>query len=198
MILIISMTDTTDIKPIDAPTQLQIANMFLIGQTEEEISEQLNISVAQIKRSLASDDIQKYLDRTSSNTEMQMHLKRLKRAGEMLDPLLNQIELMINDPEFPIHKRKDSHVTLIKDVLLNKLPSTIAKTIWLAIQLNFGGKKQEIDTTNPELESIIKRMEPGQVLLFWDIIDKIGQLFLRGLVNEINEINDITNKVLDS
>ena len=74
------MTEITDIRPIDAPTQLQIANMFLIGQTEEEIAEQLNLPVAQVKWSLASDDVQKYLDRTSSNTEMQIHLKRLKRA----------------------------------------------------------------------------------------------------------------------
>ena len=74
------MAEITDIRPIDAPTQLQIANMFLIGQTEEEIAEQLNLPVAQVKWSLASDDVQKYLDRTSSNTEMQIHLKRLKRA----------------------------------------------------------------------------------------------------------------------
>jgi hypothetical protein len=103
---------------------------------------------------------------------MQLHLRRIRRAGELLDPLLDRIEDLINDNEFPITKRKDSHVALMKDVLLNKLPSTIAKTIGLAIQMNFGNKK-EMDTAHPELESILNKLEPGQVLLFRDLVDKL-------------------------
>lgn len=181
----------TDIRPIDAPTQLQIANMFLVGQTEDQIAEQLGLPVAQVKRSLASDDVQKYLDRTSTNTEMQIHLRRIKRAGELLDPLLDKIEWFIKDKDMPVYKRKDSHVALMKDVLLNKLPSTIAKTIGLAIQMNFNGNKKEVDVTHPELDGILKRLEPGQVLLFREIIDQIGDLFLRGMVPTIKEIQKI-------
>jgi hypothetical protein len=183
----------TNIRPIDPAIELQIANMFLIWQTEEQIAEQLNIPIVQVKRTLASDATQKYLDRTSSNTEMQLHLRRIRRAGELLDPLLDRIEDLINDNEFPITKRKDSHVALMKDVLLNKLPSTIAKTIGLAIQMNFGNKK-EMDTAHPELESILNKLEPGQVLLFRDLVDKLWQIFLRGMVWTLNELT----KILDA
>ena len=115
-----------------------IANSFLIGQKVETIAYQNNMTIDQVRRILADDNVQKYLDKASSNVEMQMHLKRIARADELMDSLLNKIEDFLADDTMPASKWKDSHVTLMKDVLLGKLPQTISKTIGLAIQMNFG------------------------------------------------------------
>lgn len=197
MFLITNM-DIVNTGNINASTQLQVANMFLVWQSEEQISEQLNIPLAQVKWILASDDVQKYLDRTSTNTELQVHLKRIKRAWELLEPLLDKIETFIKDQNIPVSARKESHVALMRDVLLNKLPSTIAKTIWMAIQMNFNVNKKEGDFFRPELDGILKRLEPGQVLLFWDIVDKIWELFLRGMIQKINIIQKMLDDTLSN
>ena len=117
---------------------MKIANMFLIGTDENSIAEELNLDIMQVKYILASDSCQKYLTTTSGNTELQMNLKRIRRANELQDTIIDRVEAFLNDPEMPVAKWKDSHVSLLKDVLLKQLPNTISKTIGLAIQMNFG------------------------------------------------------------
>jgi hypothetical protein len=113
-----------------------------------------------VKYILASDSVQKYLTTTSGNEEMQMNLKRIRRANGLQDTILDKIEAFLNDPEIPVARWKDSHVTLMKDVLLKQLPNTISKTIGLAIQMNFGKNQTTNDNVDDTLQGILKRLTP--------------------------------------
>jgi hypothetical protein len=139
---------------------LTIANLFLVGKTEEDISNELNISIDEVKYVLASDEVQKYLTNSSQNTELQLHLKRIKKANDLVDKLLEKVDDMINDDKFPMYMRKDSHVSIIKDVLLQRLPNTISKTVGLAIQMNFGKQNSIVEQDTSSLDHILKRLEP--------------------------------------
>ena len=108
---------------------LTIANLFLIGKNELDIANELSLSEDEVKYILASDEVQKYLTNSSQNTELQLHLKRINRATELVDKLLDKVEAMINNNNFPMEIRKDSHVAIIKDILLQRLPNTISKTV---------------------------------------------------------------------
>ena len=184
------------VKDIPKETQMIIANSFLIGQKVETIAYQNNMTIDQVRRILADDNVQKYLDKASSNVEMQMHLKRIARADELMDSLLNKIEDFLADDTMPASKWKDSHVTLMKDVLLGKLPQTISKTIGLAIQMNFGkwGTHHEVDETG--FKEILDKLEPGQVIIFREIIDKICDLFKSGNITTINKISELLNTTM--
>jgi hypothetical protein len=174
---------------------LTIANLFLVGKTEEDISNELNISIDEVKYVLASDEVQKYLTNSSQNTELQLHLKRIKKANDLVDKLLEKVDDMINDDKFPMYMRKDSHVSIIKDVLLQRLPNTISKTVGLAIQMNFGKQNSIVEQDTSSLDHILKRLEPWQVILFWQAVDMIGELFTLGKVNEINKLMDVLSNL---
>ena len=130
---------TSHIKPANEQMQkMEIVNRFLIGKTPEEIGTDMGLSTQMVKYYLAQDSAQDYLAKSASNKEVQLHLKRIDRAGSMMDTLLNRIEDFIANEEFTVEKWKDSHVALVKDVLLNKLPTSINKAIGTAININLG------------------------------------------------------------
>lgn len=184
---------------------LQIANLFLVWKSEEKISDELWIPEAQVKYILSGDAVQKYINTTTGNEELTMNLKRIRRANWLQDTIIDKIEEFLDDPEIPVAMRKDSHVSLLKDVLLKQLPNTIGKTIGLAIQMNFGKWSSVSDNTDETLQGILKRLTPWQIILFWEIIDKVGNLFLQGRVECITQLQKIlqdfdseVNRVVDS
>lgn len=168
------------------------ANMFLMWSTYAQIAEALDTDESQVKWLLSQDNVQSYIDKTSSNEELGVHLKRIKKAGELMDPLLTKIETFINDDKYPVALWKDSHVNLVKDVLLNKLPNTMLKTIGLAINMNMGSAAVSEDTS--ALEVITKRLQPGELILFREIVDLLGQAFLNGHTKYINKVNQILSE----
>jgi len=132
------MTDDLHTVDSEQTTQLKVANAFLIGETPEKISEDFDIPLEQVKYILADDKTQKYITTTSGNEELQMNLKRIRRATGLQDTIIDKLEEFLNNDAIPVYMWKDSHVTLLKDVLLKQLPNTISKTIGLAISMNFG------------------------------------------------------------
>lgn len=172
---------------------LTAANMFLFGKTHKEIAESMDTDETQVKWLLSQDNIQSYIEKTSSNKELAVHLKRIEKAGDLMDSLLDKIELMLDDPEFPMHQWRDSHVALVKDVLLAKLPNTMMKTIGLAINMNFWWNKEEV-VSDEALKHITKKLEPSQLILFREMIDNVGQLFLDWDVNTIQDIQALIKK----
>ena len=155
-------------QSIDKSIELQIANLYLIWRTTEEISKSLNIPQQQVDYILSTKDVQDYLHKSASNQELQLHLKRLNKATELLDDIMFKIEEFINS-DIPLSKWKDSQVNMIKDFLYNRLPDTISKAVWTAIQINIWNK-----WVTPEEDNFTKKINklPKEFTLeFWDIVD---------------------------
>jgi len=188
---------TSHIKPANEQIQkMEIVNRFLIGKTPEEIAEDMELSTQMVKYYLAQDSAQDYLAKSASNKEVQLHLKRIDRAGSMMDTLLNRIEDFIANEEFTVEKRKDSHVALVKDVLLNKLPTSINKAIGTAININLWWTTSSNTTEHP-LAKLVKGLDPEQTLLFRQVIDKLmehieaGRLFvIREMLKELENLDE--------
>ena len=194
------MNETTDLVELNkvkltTEQKLEIANRFLIWQDSHTISTVLNIPSSLITYWLASEQVQDYIQRAAGNQELQLHLKRLKRAEWLLDPLLNQIESLINNPDFPVEKRKDSHVSLIKDVLLNRLPTSINKIITTAIKISFDTDRSWFqDNNNNQFKNILKWLESWQVILFWELVESVGELVKTNNQYKLDKILNIINE----
>ncbi len=130
--------------------KLEIANRYMIGQSIETIANDMDMAPSLVKYTLTEDTVQDYLAKAASNKETQMHIRRIDRADTMMDAILDRIESFIRDENFTVDKRRDSHVSLIKDVLLNKLPTAINKAIGTAININLGNT-----TTNSPVDSAL-------------------------------------------
>jgi len=185
------MTDDLHTVDSEQTTQLKVANAFLIGETPEKISEDFDIPLEQVKYILADDKTQKYITTTSGNEELQMNLKRIRRATGLQDTIIDKLEEFLNNDAIPVYMWKDSHVTLLKDVLLKQLPNTISKTIGLAISMNFGKWQWPVSNVDETLQWVLKRLTPWQVILFREILDGIGDAFLQGKTDVINQVNNI-------
>lgn len=173
---------------------MEIVNRFLIGETPEYIAEQMSIGTDMVRYHLAEDSSQDYLAKSASNKEVQLHIKRIDRAGDMMDVLLDRIEKFIANEEFTVEKRKDSHVALVKDVLLNKLPTSINKAIGTAININLGWVTTWLQQEANPLTNIIKGLDPEQTLLFWQVIDVLASHIKAGRLHIIRSIlKDLKN-----
>lgn len=160
----------------------------MLWHTTQDIANDLNIEESIVKYTLTQEKVQDYILKSASNKEMQLHLRRIDRADDMLDNLLNRIELFLEDESIPVSKWKDSHVSLIKDVVLNKLPSAINKAIGTAININLGWTTQQATVDN-SLSGIINKLEPAHTILFWEIVEKIAQHLKAWRVNIIHDVN---------
>lgn len=173
---------------------LEIANKFLIGQPPKAIADSTGIDIGIVTYLLASEKVQDYIQRASSNEEVQMHMKRIKRAWTLMDDLLDKIEEMIVDPEFKAKDFRDSHVALLKDVFLNKLPLTINKSIQTAININFGNPQQQPSFDDSWFKSILNWLQPNQTIMFWELIELIWKLVRQWDQLKIDRILNIINE----
>jgi len=159
--------------PVPYDKQMEIANLFLIGMNEEQISKQTWIALSDVKFILADEKIQKYIQSAMNNEELQMHYKRLKRASSLLDSILNKIEDFVNDESMPVSKRKEQHVKLIKEFLYDKLPNVISKTVQTAIQVNIWTNNQQQVKAPSSIDEKVNKLKPDQIVEFWDIVDNL-------------------------
>lgn len=170
--------------------KLEIANRFMIGQTIEEIADGMDMAPNLVRYTLAEDTVQDYLAKSSNNKETQMHLRRISRADGIMDTLLDRIEEFIKDQDFTVDRWKDSHVSLIKDVLLNKLPTAINKAIGTAININIGSTTANTQTDSA-LMDLVKELDPNDVLLFWSLIQSIAEHIKAGRTTVITELTSV-------
>jgi len=178
---------------------LEIANRFLIGQSVEQISKDMGLSEDIIKYTLTQEKLQDYISKSASNKEIQLHLRRIDRATDMMDILLTRIEEFITDESIPISKWKDSHVSLMKDVLLNKLPSTINKAIGTAININLGWPTTQTSVNDWPLRTVLSKLDPSEVILFRDVIEEIASHIAAGRNEIISDIKELLrNKIVES
>ncbi len=145
-----------------------------INKSPKEIAETLSMPIREVFDILANPTVKEFRENRLSIMDNELQYRRVERASNLLDELMNGIEMILRDDP---KKWKMSHVKLF-ELLFKDLPNQIKNLKVNNLQLNNFQSFKEEKKIEDSLEQTMAQLPATAKMEFWQEVEDLAKKYV--------------------